>query len=361
MIIMRVCVIGTRGFPNIEGGVEKHCESLYPLLNRNIEVVVFRRRPFIESNNTYENTKFIDLPSTKIKGVEALIHSFLATICSIFLRPDIIHYHNIGPAIFAPLARLFHIRVILTYHSPNYEHEKWGAAAKKMLLCAEKVSLKFADKVIFVNKYQMLKYSPEIACRSIFMPNGIQKPIFSQKIDYLERISVQQKKYILGVGRVTPEKGFDTLIKAYNTFGLVDYKLVIAGSYEREKSYKMQLDEMTDKKDVIFTGYVYGEELAQLYTNAALFVIASNNEGFPMVLLEAMSYQLAILASDIPATHMVRLEDNVYFKKGDYIELGKKIENKLKHCTSALYDMTEYSWNDIASRVGDIYSQVLSN
>ena len=356
---MKVCVIGTRGFPEMEGGVEKHCESLYPLLRQDIEAIVFRRKAYVKSgNNAYSNITFIDIPSTKIKGLETVIHSFFATVRALFIKSDVVHYHNIGPALFAPLLKLRKIPVVLTYHSPNYEHEKWGVFSRNLLKFSESIALRFSDRIIFVNKYQMQKYSPDIRKKSVYLPNGINKPIMSEKQDYLNELGIEPKKYILSVGRITPEKGFDTLIKAYKGIKHKDYKLVIAGGVEFESGYKEKLLKLIGSESVIFTGYVYGEKLAQLYTNAALYVLPSNNEGFPLVLLEAMSYRLDILASDIPATHLVKLENEDFFVRGDYKSLSKKIDKKLIEPMKREYDLSEYDWNRIADYMSDIYDEV---
>ncbi len=173
---MKICVIGTRGFPNIQGGVEKHCETLYPLLAKDNEIIVFRRKPYVmDKTTTYPNIRFIDLPSTKIKGFEAELHSFLSTIYTLFLRPDIVHIHNIGPAFYAPILKLFGIKVVLTYHSPNYEHAKWGWFSRHLLLMSERIALTCSDSIIFVNKFQMEKYSEKVRRKSQYVPNGIPK------------------------------------------------------------------------------------------------------------------------------------------------------------------------------------------
>ena len=171
---MRICVIGTRGFPNIQGGVEKHCEALYPLLAKDNEIIVFRRKPYVTDKvPSYQNIRFIDLPSTTIKGFEAVLHSFLATVYAVFIRPDAVHIHNIGPAMFAPILKLFGIKMVLTYHSPNYEHKKWGWFSRHLLLMSEKIALSCADSIIFVNKFQMEKYDEDVRRKSHYVPNGI--------------------------------------------------------------------------------------------------------------------------------------------------------------------------------------------
>ena len=348
---MKVCVFGTRGFPYIEGGVEKHCESLYPLLGEDIEIIVFRRKPYVKNNGEYDNIQFVDLPSTKIKGFEALLHSFLATVYSVFMRPDAVHIHNIGPALFAPILKLFSIPVILTYHSPNYEHKKWGNLARKLLRFCESVALKYSDKIIFVNSFQMQKYPRNICDKSVYIPNGIHMPTVSGKDDYLQELGLEREKYILSVGRITPEKGFHTLIEAFKTLKDSGYKLVIAGGVEFENSYMKELQYLSEDVPMVFTGYVFGESLAQLYAHAALFVLASENEGFPLVLLEAMSYGRNLLVSDIPATHLVKLEESDYFPKGDSEILSRKIQEKLKESPAKNYDLTKYSWEEAAKQV----------
>lgn len=173
---MKICVIGTRGFPNIQGGVEKHCEALYPLLAKNNEIVAFRRKPYVTDKVTsYRNIRFIDLPSTKVKGFEAVFHSLLATVYAVFLRPDVVHIHNIGPAMFAPILKAFGIKMVLTYHSANYEHEKWGWFSRHLLMMCEKIALGCADSIIFVNKFQMERFCEKIRRKSYYVPNGIPR------------------------------------------------------------------------------------------------------------------------------------------------------------------------------------------
>lgn len=358
---MKVCVIGTRGFPQVEGGVEKHCESLYTALAKkeNIEIILFRRKAYIKDTSFYKNIKFIDLPSTKIKGLETVIHSFFSTIKAIMSRPDIIHFHNIGPAMFIPLVRIFKISTVLTYHSPNYEHEKWGWLTKKLLFLCEKIALRYANKIIFVNSYQMMKYSNKIKEKSIYIPNGIAKPAFSKKCHFLEKLSIFPGKYILSVGRITPEKDYDTLIKGYRTANLLGYKLVIAGGVGFENIYMKTLEKLCIDIDVVFTGTVFGNDLSQLYSNAAVYVLASKNEGFPLALLEAMSYELDVLVSDIPATHLVKLNKEDYFSLGNYKELGKKLKIKIQNTKKRKYELADFDWNKIADKVFQIYILLL--
>lgn len=354
---MKICVIGTRGFPYIQGGVEKHCEKLYPHLI-DAEVTVFRRKPYVTESCEYQNIKFIDLPSTKIKGLEAVVHSFLAAIYAIRIKPDVVQFHNIGPALFSPLVKIFSIPVVLTYHSPNYEHKKWGKLARVILRLSERIALKCADHIIFVNKFQREKFSESILEKSSFIPNGIDPPMITTNQDFLKEHGLLPGKYILSVGRITQEKGFHTLIQAFEASGIQDMKLVIAGSMDHKSPYMNQLIDLAGELPVVFPGYVFGDALAQLYANAAMYVLASENEGFPLVLLEAMSYGCNVLASDIPGAHLVKLPDQNYFPVGDYKILGNKLKENVYESSKANYDLAEFSWKKIALQTMRVLEEV---
>lgn len=356
---MKICVVGTRGFPEIQGGVEKHCEALYTAMctQFDIKVIVFRRKPYAKTSPYYKNIQFIDLPSTKIKGIETILHSLLATCVSILQKPDIIHFHNIGPAMFSPLVKLFGIKVVLTYHSANYEHKKWGKSAKLLLKISEKIALAYSDKIIFVNQFQMEKSKQKYKHKYAYIPNGIPHVQQSNKTDFLQTLKLESRKYILAVGRITPEKGFDILIKAFSKIE-TQYKLVIAGGVETEINYFKELKNMIDPEKIVFTGYTTGDNLNQLYSNAAFFVLSSRNEGFPIVLLEAMAYQLDVLVSDIPATHLVELQENDYFKLENENSLIKGIMNKTQNISRRKYDLSNFSWEKISKEVYMIYSNI---
>lgn len=346
----------------VEGGVEKHCESVYPLLARNedVQITVFRRKPYVKDQpKEFENVHFVDLPSTKIKGFEAVLHSFLACVHAIRMRPDVVHIHNIGPCLFTPLLKWSGIPIVMTYHSPNYEHKKWGKAAQKLLRFCERVALRYADKIIFVNRFQMEKYPPQIRQRSVYIPNGVQPPVKTEKQDYLEALQLTPEKYVLSVGRITPEKGFHTLIEAFRLQQLPGWKLVIAGGVEFENGYMKQLQALGKDVPVVFTGYVFGEELAQLYANAGLYVLASENEGFPLVLLEAMSYGRNLLVSDIPATKAIPLEAQDYFPCADAAALAQKLAEKTAQPAGRSYDLSAYEWQSVAEQTLQVFSEVI--
>lgn len=352
--------MGTRGFPNIQGGVEQHCENLYPLLaSSECSVTVFRRKPYIVNKEVaFNNVKFIDLPSTRIPGFEAFFHSFLCTIICLFKRPDIVHIHNIGPGFFVPFLKIAGLKVIMTYHSPNYEHIKWSVYTRYFLKFAELLSIKFSDKVIFVSLYQKEKLGNKE--NFIHINNGVRiLPLISND-NYIKELGLQKKNYILSVGRFVEEKGFDLLIHAFSNIEKRGFQLVIAGDSDHETAYSTRLRKLAKAQDVLLPGFVRGEKLQQLYNHARLFVLPSYNEGQPISLLEAMSYHLPVLASNIPANLQVRLPKESYFISGDEESLIERLDKQLNSkCDLVNYDMTPYNWKQIAVQTKNVYEQLL--
>lgn len=359
----RLAVIGIRGFPGVQGGVESHCEQLIPRLadKWGCKVRVYRRRPYLTDRSADSATagiEFRDLPSTRVKGFETVWHTFLCCLHLLVHRVDVVNIHNIGPGMFTPLLRLMGFKVVLTYHSPNYEHDKWGRASKILLRICEKISLRCANRVIFVSPRQREKYSAKVQRRSEAIPNGIT-PIGSDKgTDFLERHGIRKGRYVLAVGRLTPEKGFEYLIEACGCSEAVE-QLVIAGSSDHNPRYLDDLKRLDTAGKTVFTGFTTGRDLAQLYTHARLYALSSLNEGFPMVLLEAMSHRLPVVCSDLPATHIIELPATHYARRGDAAALQEAIERMLStEQEHTNYDLSRYDWDDIAQRTADVYGEL---
>ena len=343
-----VAVIGTRGFPGIQGGVEVHSYFLYTHM-RDTRVRLYRRRAYLteQSRQSFPDIEYVDLPSTRIKGFEAVWHTLLSVLHIAFHRPDVVHIHNIGPGMFAPLLRLMGLRVVLTYHSPNYEHDKWNGPARWLLRQCEKLSLNFSNRVIFVNRHQMEKCGA--LDKSVFIPNGIDPVTRSTATSFLEKHGITQGNYLLAVGRLTPEKGLEYLVEAANRLPQVQ-QVVIAGASDHDSAYRELLERLDVNKKVIFTGFTTGEDLRQLYSHARCFVLPSVNEGFPMVMLEAMAYGLPILCSDIPGTRQVELPEEDYFIVRDVDSLCDAITRQLaKPNEPQHYDLEKYNWDTIAA------------
>lgn len=357
-----IYILGTRGFPNIQGGVEKHCERLYPELASEYKITVFRRNAFLPKENRlseYLGIHFIDLPSTRIKGFESVLHSFLSTIYCIFKRPNLVHIHNIGPGMFIPLLKLAGLKTVLTYHSPNYEHAKWGFISKLILRLSEKISLKWSDGIIFVNRIQLEKYDAKIREKSIYIPNGVHIRPKTKDTDFIKQIGVIPHQYILAVGRITQEKGFDYMIDAFLASNIDNIKMVIAGGIDHSSKYAKKIEHLSKNKNIVLAGYVDGNNLYQLYSHASLFILPSYNEGFPLVLLEAMSYNIPVLVSSIPANRQLNLPEDSYFETGNTLQLSNKIQEAIDHPTKNTYNLNDYSWSRVAKMTNEVFQKIL--
>lgn len=349
--MLTIAAIGIRGLPGVQGGVEMHCENIYSRM-ADAHIVVYRRKPYLSelSRRQFPNMSYVDLPSTRIKGFEAVFHTFLCVMHLAVHRPDVVHVHNIGPGMFAPLLKLLGLRVVMTYHSPNYEHKKWGAVARMILRFSEFLSLNSVDKVIFVNKFQMQKYSARIQAKSVYIPNGINRVTPSEGTDFLRKHGIVAGEYVLAVGRLTPEKGFEYLVRAANELPEVR-QVVIAGASDHDTSYQELLHNLDSEHKVVFTGFTSGEDLRQLYSHAKLYALTSVNEGFPLVLLEAMSYSLPLVASDIPATHLIELDKTDYFSPADVADLKRILSAKLSQNLGRVKypAIADFDWQTIAA------------
>ena len=152
---MKIVVIGTRGIPNILGGVETHCEELFPrIAAKGHDVTVIRRTPYVEENNRiaeFKGVKLVDVYAPRKKSIEAIIHTFLAVVKARRLNPDVLHVHAIGPAIMVPFARLLGMKVVMTNHGPDYDRQKWGRLAKTVLKAGESFGTRFSNRVIVIS------------------------------------------------------------------------------------------------------------------------------------------------------------------------------------------------------------------
>lgn len=361
---MKIVVIGTRGIPNILGGVETHCEELYPrIVAMGHDVTIMRRTPYISADNKiseYKGVKLVDVYAPRKKSVEAIIHTFLAVIKARRLNPDVLHVHAVGPAIMVPLARLLGMKVVMTNHGPDYDRQKWGRLAKFVLKTGERFGSKFSNRVIVISTViaNILK-SKYNRCDTDLIFNGVNKPNKSANVDFLQSKGIVPGKYILALGRFVKEKGFHDLIEAYKALGDCGYQLVIAGDADHEDDYSRKLKQQAKEAGVILTGFIKGENLNQVMSNAALFAMPSYHEGLPIALLEAMSYNIDVLVSDIPANILQCLSTDDYFSVGNIEELSARLADKIAHLQlQRQYDLSEYDWDKIAMQTIKVYKSI---
>ncbi|MGL5014243.1 MAG: glycosyltransferase family 4 protein [Bacteroidales bacterium] len=362
---MKIVVTGTRGIPNIMGGVETHCEELYPRLSAmGFNVLLLRRSSYVDTANTlssYKGVDLMDVYAPRLKSVEAIVHTFLSIIRAKRERADLLHIHAIGPAILTPFAKLLGLKVLFTHHGPDYDRQKWGRLAKFILKMGERMGTKYADEVIVISSViaeSLNRLYGRDNTNLIY--NGVPKPNKSDRTDYIDSLTLTKGKYIVALGRFVEEKGFHHLVNVFSSLDQSEYKLVIAGDSDHPSTYSDSLKEQATSAGVILTGFIRGDSLNQLMSNAALFVLPSYHEGLPIALLEAMSYNLPVLVSDIPANLQVKgLTEDDYFRVGDEDDLLKSLRAKLSMpLISKEYDLGPYNWDTIADQVAQCYNKL---
>lgn len=321
-----VCVIGLRAIPFIIGGVEAHCQKLYPELLRQddgLEITVLIRKGYARrARFDFEGLQVRTLWSPKIWGVDTLIHSFLSILYARwFVRPDLLHLHGIGPGFFTPLARMLGFPTIVTHHAQDYLRPKWSWHARAFLKLGERLSAYYASAVICVSNALYADFTglyPRARRRTCVIHNAgavddMGKPNAS---GILDELGLKPQRYMLAVGRIEGTKAFEQAIAAFRLADRPDCKLVIVGSDLGDGSYATELRKQASER-IVFAGFQSGDALRRLYEEAALFVHASHMEGYAMVVAEALTAGIPLIVSDITPHREFGLPEHCYFAPGD--------------------------------------------
>ena len=357
---MKIVVTGTRGIPAIMGGVETHCEELFPRVAAlGYDVTVMRRSSYVADSLTeWHGVKLVDIPTPRKKAFEAIVHTVRAVIAARKLGADVVHIHAVGPALVTPLARLLGMKVVFTHHGPDYDRDKWGTAAKMMPRLGEMLGCRFANRVIVISDViRNLIASKHGRTKGVsLIYNGVPAADKCHFPEYFSELGITEGNYVLGMSRFVPEKNLHHLIEAFSRVKSEGLKLVIAGDSDFPDEYSEGLKRQAREAGVVLTGFVKGQKLHSLLTNARCFVLPSSHEGLPIALLEAMSYGLPVVVSDIPANLEVGLPDKCYFPVGDIDALASRLSVLCEDPLARIdYDMAKYDWDHIAKEVSDVY------
>jgi len=364
---VKIFVTGTRGVPDIPGGVEQHCQQLYPYIAAaGHEVHISRRTPYVTSKlDEWRGIHLHDIYAPRSKALEAIIHTFLSVIKARLLNADIVHIHAVGPALMVPFARLLGLHVVFTNHGPDYDRQKWGRLSKTVLKLGEYLGGKFSSVNIVIS--EVIRKIIQQRCNkpSHIIYNGVSIKKSSSYDDYLKSIGTTKGRYILAVARFVPEKGLHDLVEAYANSDK-EYDLVIAGDADHEDDYSKSLKKQALEQGVKLTGYITGEDLHQIYSHAALFVLPSYHEGLPIALLEALSYGLNVLVSDIPANLEVSLNECHFFECGNVGVLSEHLKTLPNDGVEEGYQQSisemlnkKYNWERIAQQTIDVYKTTI--
>lgn len=368
---MRVMFLGLRGFPEVQGGVETHAEHLCPLLAElGCEVEVVVRSPYMPAEKVagWRGVRFVRVWSPKSKGLEAIVHTFLGVLVAAVRRPDVLHIQAIGPALMTPLARLLGLKVVVTHHGPDYDRQKWGRFARWALRTGERLGMRWSNGRIVISQVIRNLVREKHGVESALVPNGVTLRELPRSAGALEQFGLAPRRYVLLVSRLVPEKRHFDLLEAFAQVGLEGWKLVFVGASDHPDDYQRKVIDAAGRAGVVMTGFQSGLALRELYAHAGLFVLPSSHEGLPIALLEALSYGLPVLASDIPANREVGLPPQQYFPLGDVGRLASAM--RALACDAARpaaaaerrdFVSRRYDWHRIAEQTHEVYRQVLDS
>lgn len=381
---MKIAMIGQKTVPFIggkSGGIERHVEELsVHLAEDKYNIIAYSRKYLVEKAiKEYKKIKIIYTPSIPTKNLDTITHVFTSTIHALFQGVDIIHYHGVGPATLSWIPRIFkpRVKVIVTFHSIDRFHKKWGWFARLYLGFGEWASCKFPHITIAVSRsiqqYCKHRYDKEV----LYIPNGTNLHKTEDAHDNkIRKFGISKDSYILTAARLIKHKGIHYLINAYRQIekyygsdaqkwpGKKIRPLIIIGAPSYTDDYLEYLKKIAgDSPNIIFAGFQSGETLAQLFANAYLYVHPSEAEGLPITILEAMSYGTCVLVSNIPEnmesidhagfSFQTKNVNDLYEMLAYLLDYPLGVKEHGKKCKNFIKQ--NFNWADIVKDIEKVY------
>ncbi|MGN0395009.1 MAG: glycosyltransferase family 4 protein [Coprococcus sp.] len=369
---LNIAMLGHKRIPSREGGIEIVVEELSTrMVQAGNSVVCYNRSGHHVSGKEFDGNVLKEYKGIKLKsvltinckGLAAMTSSFFGALCCAFSKYDVVHFHAEGPCAMLWLPKLFGKRCVATIHGIDWQRAKWGGFASKYIKFGEKVAAKHADEIIVLSEGVQQHFMDTYGRKTVFIPNGVNRPIIRKPQLIKEKYNLNKDDYILFLGRLVPEKGITYLIEAFKNVK-TNKKLVIAGGSSDTDTFMQELKDLANGDDrILFTGFVQGQMLEELYSNAYVYCLPSDLEGMPLSLLEAMSYGNCCLTSDIAECAEVVEDKALTFKKSDVEDLRLKLQyacdnpdtlKKLKD-EAADFICQKYSWDDVVEKTMGVY------
>jgi len=360
---MRVAYVAVKGIPN-GGGIEKVTEEIGSrLVKKGHDMIVYSSRDYGTRDCIYKGMEIRTVPSINTKALHKL------SICYQAIRDvmrngnvDIVHVHAVGPSIFSLFPRLKGVPSVVQTHGLEWKRDKWGFIGKVFFKLSDYSAVYFPNKVTSVSKIQKNYYEEKFSREVTYIPNGVE-PIEKKPARWIQENGIEPNNYVLFAARLVEEKGAHFLISAFRRLK-TNMKLVIAGDAAYMEKYKARLRDLArDDPRILFLGFVTGEPLQELYSNAYLFCLPSTSEGLPVALLDAMNYGNCCLTSDIPEnlealdvhgyTFRNRDTEDLHYVLNDLITHPEKVIRKKEAALEHV--RRNYSWNHVADEMEKLY------
>lgn len=369
---LNVAMLGHKRIPSREGGIEIVVEELSTrMVERGHSVTCYNRSGHHVSGKEFDGGSLKEYKGVRLKsvitinrkGLAAMTSSFFGAIRAAFGRYDVVHFHAEGPCAMLWIPKIFGKRCVATIHGIDWQRAKWGGFASKYIKFGEKVAAKYADEIIVLSEGVQKYFMDTYGRKTVFIPNGVNRPIIRRPQLIKEKYGLDKDEYILFLGRLVPEKGITYLIEAFKGV-TTDKKLVIAGGSSDTDTFMQELKQLAEGDNrIVFTGFVQGQMLEELYSNSYVYTLPSDLEGMPLSLLEAMSYGNCCLTSDIAECAEVVEDKAILFKKSDIDDLKEKLQyacdnpdavERLKN-GAADFICQKYNWDDVVEQTLKLY------
>jgi glycosyltransferase involved in cell wall biosynthesis len=373
---MKIAVIGTKGLPAKQGGIERYCEELYVrLAAQGHSVELFARCSYVDKpwfyTYKYKGVKVICLPSLPFKGLDATVGSALGAVGSILQPYDIVHFHALGPALFSWLPRLFSsAKILVTCQGLDWQRAKWGKLASQMIYWGERMAVKFAHSIVVVSEDLKAYFWKNYHIDTVYIPNGpAEYAVSDSQFQYIKSLGLEPGRYLLFLGRLVPEKRPELLIEAFKATKEAGWKLLLAGGSSDTAEYTTLLNNLASSdRRVLFAGEVQGSRLAEIVRGAGFFVLPSDLEGLPLVMLEAMREGIPVIASDIaPHRQLIGNDRGTLFRAGErqslletlQIAIDKPSEVAAMARKAKEYVNDNFTWVKITESNSNLYQKLL--
>ena len=371
---LRIAMLGHKRIPSREGGIEIVVEELATrMAKKSHSVTCYNRKGHNVAGSEFDGTKLKTYKGVTLqevftidkRGLAAMTASVSASLRAALGNYDVVHIHAEGPAFMCWLPKLFGQKVIVTVHGLDHQRAKWGKFASWYIRSGEKNAVRFADEIIVLSKGVQDYFQNTYGRTTRFIPNGVNKAKLRKARQITEKWGLTKDSYILYLGRIVPEKGERYLIEAFKQTK-TDKKLVIAGGSSDTQAFMDELKSLAKDDDrIIFTGFVQGEILEELYSNPYIYTLPSDLEGMPLSLLEAMSYGNCCLTSDIPECAEVVEDKALLFRKSDVSDLKAKLQNACDHpemvesykAQAEEFICRKYNWDDVVEKTLKLYQR----
>ena len=352
----KVFVVGSRGIPDMEGGAEKSTERVFPLVAERGYDVTVAGLPQYLSGDSYKGVKLWRAPASQMLNTDKLAYFVAAVWYAARKRPDIVHMTTLSAAIMVWAFRLVGCKTVVRFGSTDYQYPKWGKLGKFGFWLGMQ-QLRISNATLAVTpSYKDLLAGKGIK-RGVFVIQNALDIAHAQTA--LPESFPVKKPYVLTVCRITSVKNLIRLVEAFKIAAAdrPELTLALVGGLD-DKEYVEELrGHLTPQ--IVLTGRIANSELGPIYANAHLFVNSSLYEGSSNAVLEAISWDVPTVLSNIPGNVDVGLAEKHYFQFDDVPDMARVLRRAIEDRESVRVDRARFqSWDDVADKTVAMYRAI---